>query len=237
MYNAAPAGGLGGLFGLRLPITRYGAREIGVSALIALLVGAGLWFLWPPLIALPIIAFLYVLSFFRDPSRSPEEMPLPVGGILSPADGRVDFIGEADEPLLGGRCFKVSIFLSVLNVHLNRAPLSGTVEEIEYREGEFLDARRPESGQRNEANAIVFSCQQDEGEPYRVLVRQISGAIARRIVCDVSKGQALEVGQRIGMIKFGSRTDFCIPLEQAVDLRVKVGQKVAAGRSILGVLS
>ncbi len=222
---------------MRLPITRYGSREIGVSAVGLLLAGVGLWFVWPLLIALPIIAFLCVVSFFRDPFRSPEETPLPAGGILSPADGRVDFIGEVDEPLLGGRCFKVSIFLSVLDVHLNRAPLSGTVEEIEYRQGEFLDARRPESGQRNEANAIVFSCQQAEGQPCRMLVRQISGAIARRIVCDVSKGQALEAGERIGMIKFGSRTDFCIPLEQAVDLRVKVGQKVAAGRSILGVLS
>jgi phosphatidylserine decarboxylase len=149
----------------------------------------------------------------------------------------VDFIGEADEPLLGGRCFKVSIFLSIFDVHLNRAPCAGRVERVEHRDGEYLDARHSESGARNEASALVLASRARGGEPVRVLVRQISGAIARRIVTTAREGDHLASGQRIGMIKFGSRTDLCVPLSRPVELRVRAGQHVAAGRTLLGVFS
>jgi phosphatidylserine decarboxylase len=221
---------------LNLPITRYGAREISLAAVCSLAAGAALWVAWPPLAALALIGFLYVLAFFRDPHRVPEEVPLPDGALLAPADGRIDFIGETDEPLLGGRAFKISIFLSVFDVHLNRAPCDGVVEKLEYREGEYLDARSGECHARNEANALVISTDSAAGDSTRVLVRQISGAIARRIVCTPGEGQELAIGERIGMIKFGSRTDLCIPLERAVELRVEVGRHVSAGHTLMGVI-
>jgi phosphatidylserine decarboxylase len=221
---------------LKLPVTAYGAREIALAAVASAAAAGALWAAWPPLAALPALAFLYVLAFFRDPRRVPEELPLPAGALLSPADGRVDFVGEVDEPLLGGRCLKVSIFLSVFDVHLNRAPCDGTVERVEYRPGEYLDARTAECSARNEANALVLAASGRLGRPARVLVRQISGAIARRIVCTAREGQRLAIGERFGMIKFGSRTDLCLPLAAGAELRVRVGQHVAAGRSLLGVL-
>lgn len=221
---------------MKLPVTAYGAREISLAAVVSLVVAGALWAVWPPLAALPALGFLYVLAFFRDPLRVPEELPLVQGALLAPADGRVDFVGEAEEPLLGGRCLKVSIFLSVFDVHMNRAPCDGTVERVAYRPGEYLDARTAECSSRNEANVLVLASAGESGQPARVLVRQISGAIARRIVCTVREGQRLGAGERFGMIKFGSRTDLCLPLEAAAHLRVRVGQHVAAGRTIMGVL-
>lgn len=222
---------------MKLPLTRHGAPEIALAAVAALAVGAALWAAWPPLALLALAGFLYVAAFFRDPERAPEEVPPPAGALLAPADGWVDFLGEADEPLLGGKCLKVSIFLSVFDVHMNRAPCAGRVEKVEHREGEYLDARRAESGARNEANALVLASRAPDGEPMRVLVRQISGAIARRIVCTPGEGQELTAGERFGMIKFGSRTDLCVPAGRAVELRVKLGQHVAAGRTLVGVVS
>jgi phosphatidylserine decarboxylase len=148
----------------------------------------------------------------------------------------VDFIGEADEPLLGGRCLKVSIFLSVFDVHLNRAPAAGTVRKVEYRRGEYLDARRGESSARNEANVLVIAARAPDGRERPLLVRQVSGTIARRIVCTARAGDELAAGERFGMIKFGSRTDLCVPAGQKLELRVRPGAHVAAGRTLLGVL-
>jgi phosphatidylserine decarboxylase len=221
---------------VRLPVTWHGAREISLAAVVSLGLAGALWAAWPPLAALPAVGFLYVLAFFRDPLRVPEELPLASGALLAPADGRVDFVGEADEPLLGGRCLKISIFLSVFDVHMNRAPCDGTVERIEYRPGEYLDARTAECSARNEANVLVLASAGAAGRPARVLVRQISGAIARRIVCTAREGQRLAAGERFGMIKFGSRTDLCLPPEAAARLTVRPGQHVAAGRTVLGVL-
>jgi phosphatidylserine decarboxylase len=222
---------------MRLPITSHGTREIVLAALACAAAGAGLWFLWPPLAACPALPFLAVLAFFRDPGRRPEVHPLPEGALLSPADGKVDFIGEVDEPLLGGRCLKISIFLSVLDVHMNRSPAAGRVERVERRPGDHLDARRPETMARNEANVLVLVSPAAGGSEVRLLVRQIVGAIARRIVCTAAPGRELSGGERFGMIKFGSRTDLCIPLERKVDLRIRLGQHVYAGRTLMGVLS
>ena len=172
----------------------------------------------------------------RDPLRVPEETPLPDGALLAPADGKVDFIGEVDEPLLGGRAFKVSIFLSVFDVHLNRAPCSGRVEKVAYREGEYLDARRADCGGRNEANALVIASRAPGGGPLPVLVRQISGAIARRIVCVPGEGDELKLGERFGMIKFGSRTELYLPVA-AAELAVGVGDRVRGGRTVIGTVA
>ena len=221
---------------MKIPVTSWGAPEMSLAGVSALAVGAALWAVWPPLIALAALGFLYVLAFFRDPERRPEIEPLPPGALLSPADGTVDFIGEADEPLLGGRCHKLSIFLSVFDVHLNRAPAAGAVEQVEYRQGEFLDARRGDSSARNEANTLVLAAQTGDGQAVPVLVRQISGTIARRIVCTARPGDQLAAGERFGMIKFGSRTDLCVPLGRALELKVRLGGHVAAGRTLLGVL-
>ncbi len=221
---------------MRLPVTGYGAREICLAAVASLATAAALWALWPPLAALSAMGLVYVLAFFRDPYRVPEETPLSDGALLSPADGRVDFIGEVDEPLLGGRVLKVSIFLSVFDVHLSRAPLSGTVERVEYREGEYVDARREDCSGRNESNTMVITGKAPDGNGVRVLLRQISGAIARRIVCTPEEGDSVAIGERIGMIKFGSRTDLCLPVKQAVELKVMLGQHVSAGHTLMGVM-
>jgi phosphatidylserine decarboxylase len=225
---------------LRIPLTPHGAPEMSLAAVAALAGGAVLWALPAPWHWLALIAplgFLYVLAFFRDPERRPEVEPPPAGALLAPADGRVDFIGEADEPLLGGRCQKVSIFLSVFDVHLNRAPLGGRIAKIEYRKGEYLDARRDDCSARNEANVVVLAGRAPDGTEVPVLLRQVSGAIARRIVCAVREGQELAAGERFGMIKFGSRTDICVPAGRKLEVRVRLGQHVAAGRTLLGVVS
>lgn len=222
---------------MRIPLTSHGAPEMTLAAVASLASGAVLWTLWPPLAAIALLAFVYVLAFFRDPERKPEVEPLPEGAVLSPADGTIDYIGEADEPLLGGRCQKVSIFLSVFDVHLNRAPLAGRVDRIEYREGEYLDARRADCSARNEANAMVMTARLADGTEVPVLLRQVSGTIARRIVCTPKPGERLAIGERFGMIKFGSRTDICVPAGRKLELRVKLGQHVSAGHTIMGVLS
>lgn len=221
---------------MRLPVTVLGAREMALAAAGCAAAAVGLWFVWPPLAALPALPFLAVLAFFRDPARKPAVSPLPPGALLSPADGKVDFIGEVDEPLLGGRCLKVSIFLSVLDVHMNRAPAAGRVERVERRPGDHLDARRPECMARNEASVLVLVCRGAGGAETRLLVRQIIGAIARRIVCTAVPGQELAAGERFGMIKFGSRTDLCIPLERKADLKIRLGQHVYAGHTLMGIL-
>ncbi len=222
---------------MRIPLTSHGAPEMTLAAVVALVSGAVLWVLWPPLAAVSALGFVYVLAFFRDPERKPEVSPLPSGALLSPADGKIDFIGEVDEPLLGGRCHKISIFLSVFDVHLNRAPLAGRVRQIEYRRGEYLDARRDDCSARNEANVVVISGRTSDGAEVPVLLRQVSGAIARRIVCAVKEGDELAAGERFGMIKFGSRTDICVPAGRGLEVKVALGQHVAAGRTLLGVVS
>jgi len=225
---------------LKIPLTAHGAPEMCLAAVTALAGGAVLWTLPAPWHWLALVAplgFLYVLAFFRDPERRPEVSPPPPGALLSPADGRIDFVGEADEPLLGGKCHKVSIFLSVFDVHLNRAPLAGRVTKIEYRRGEYLDARREDCSARNEANVVVITGRAPDGTEVPVLLRQVSGAIARRIVCAVKEGDELSAGERFGMIKFGSRTDICVPAGRGVEIKVGLGQHVAAGHTLLGLLS
>ena len=172
----------------------------------------------------PVVLALFFLWFFRDPTR---DIPTGPGLIVSPADGVVT---EADwiETSAGSR-LRLSIFLNVFDVHVNRAPVAGTVKAVEYREGAFLNAMKPESGMLNEQTLVVI----DAGG-YDISYKQIAGLIARRIVCPVKPGDKLERGQRVGMIKFGSRTDVLMPADAV--LKVKRGDRVKGGASVLAVL-
>jgi phosphatidylserine decarboxylase len=173
---------------------------------------------------LPLVLALFFLWFFRDPRR---RIPSGPGEIVSPADGVVT---EADwiETAAGSR-LRLSIFLNVFDVHVNRAPVAGTVKVVEHREGEFLNAMKPESGLLNEQTLVVI----DAGG-YEVSYKQIAGLLARRIVCAVKPGDKLERGQRVGMIKFGSRTDVLMPADAVP--KVKRGERVRGGSTVLAVL-
>jgi phosphatidylserine decarboxylase len=195
----------------------------GISLLV---VGVVVWFgtHWVSLTAIPALLAVFFLWFFRDPER---EVPAGQGLIVSPGDGKVE---EAEwiETTAGSR-FRVSIFLSVFDVHVNRVPISGKVTLMEYREGRFLNAMSPESAILNEQTLIVI-----EDGKHSVSFKQIAGLLARRIVCDLKTGDMVQRGQRMGMIKFGSRVDVLMPAD--VELRVKPGDRVKGGSSVLGVL-
>lgn len=195
-------------------------------ALGLLVVATLLWLLTGSvaLTSLPVMLAAFFLWFFRDPERV---VPTGPGEVVSPADGVVT---EADwiETSSGSK-LRISIFLNVFDVHVNRAPVAGTVKAVEYREGAFLNAMKPESGLLNEQTLIVL----DAGG-YEVSYKQIAGLLARRIVCTVKIGDRVERGQRVGMIKFGSRTDVLMPADAV--LRVKPGSRVSGGTTILAVL-
>lgn len=189
-------------------------------------VAAIVWFTTgvPWLILPPVLLALFFLWFFRDPNRT---IPQGAGLIVSPADG---LITEAEwVETTGGSRLRVSIFLNVFDVHVNRSPISGTVKVVEYREGGFMNAMNPESVIANEQTMIVIA-----GDGYEVAFKQIAGLLARRIVCNLKEGDAVTRGQRMGLIKFGSRCDVLMPAE--ADLKVKVGTRVVGGSSVLGAL-
>jgi len=164
-------------------------------------------------------------GFFRDPERTP---PVVRGAVLAPADGRVVGFQETDDPWVGP-AVRLSIFLSPLDVHVNRSPIAGLVVGVEHRPGAKMAAYRPEASERNERTTIAI-----QGESTRVVVRQIAGVLARRIVCRVRPGDKLAPGERFGLIKFGSRTDLIVPA--AARLRVKTGDRVLGGETVIGVL-
>jgi phosphatidylserine decarboxylase len=199
------------------------------AALLTLFVGLALrqpWFYAPAVIVAALWAF--VLSFFRDPQRV---IPTAADAVLSPADGTVREVGEVGDPdFPGGRAFLVSIFLSVFNVHVNRIPRGGKVTRLVYYPGCFLDARRAECGVRNEQFWIDL---QDRRTGIPLRVKQIAGAIARRIVCWLRPGEEVRAGERLGMIKFGSRTDLLLPVGAVTEVLVRVGDKVKGGSTVL----
>jgi phosphatidylserine decarboxylase len=176
------------------------------------------------LTALPVVLAIFFLWFFRDPERA---IPSGPGEVVSPGDGLVT---EADwiETAAGSR-LRLSIFLNVFDVHVNRAPVAGTVKIVEHREGSFLNAMKPESVIMNEQTLVVI-----DGGGYEVSYKQIAGLLARRIVCAVKVGDRLERGQRVGMIKFGSRVDVLLPADAVP--KVKTGMRVRGGSTILAVL-
>jgi phosphatidylserine decarboxylase len=173
------------------------------------------------LVAIPVLLAMFFLWFFRDPKR---EIPTEPGQIVSPGDGVVT---EAEwiETVSGSR-LRLSIFLSVFDVHVNRSPVAGTVKLVEFREGGFVNAMKPESVLTNEQTLVVI----DAGE-YDVSFKQIAGLLARRIVCDLKVGDKVTRGQRVGLIKFGSRVDVLMPAE--ANLKVKMGSRVKGGITVL----
>lgn len=182
---------------------------------------------WGP-IPLIVLFWAFTLYFFRDPERA---IPGDTRALVSPADGTVTHVEEVDEPdFPGGRALRISIFLSPFNVHVNRVPRSATVVGLRYFPGRFVDARRPDSGQINEQFWVDL---EEHNPPRRLRVKQVSGAIARRIVCTLKMGEQVWVGDRMGMIKFGSRTDVLLPACDTVEVLVKVGDTVQGGTTVL----
>ena len=173
------------------------------------------------------LGFLFVTWFFRDPER---RIPNEPNVIVSPADGKITEIVTENEPINGKLCKRVTIFLSVFNVHVNRVPIGGTIEDIRYNPGKFLAAFNPKASMDNEQNIILIN----NGRTH-IFVKQIAGLIARRIVCWPKKGDHYESGQRYGLIRFGSRVDILLP--ENTKLSITCGDKVSGGKSIIGYLN
>ena len=170
-----------------------------------------------------------IVYFFRDP---PRRIPTGTGLLVAPADGTVVEITRLPhDEFLGGPAVRIGIFLSIFNVHLNRAPADSRVIALRYSPGEFLNALNPEIAIRNENTWIGL---EEQSPPHRrMVVRQISGTIARRIVCDLRPGEMLARGQKFGMIKLGSRTELIIAEGDDLTVKVEIGQKIAAGETIM----
>lgn len=214
----------------RLPFAPWGWRELNVYGWPLLAMAIGIAFLpqpWCYLALVPGALLSLLLYFFRDPMR---RIPEEAGAIVSPADGKVVEITQLEHyDFLDGPAVRIGIFLSIFNVHINRAPFAGQVLEMHYRPGEFLNALRSESAERNEFMWIGFE------EPVmqrRFAVRQISGAIARRIVCQLMPGKLVARGEKFGMIKLGSRTELILPA-YSVEMVARCGDKVRAGSDIV----
>ena len=213
-------------------LARAGLREIVVATLgLACVVGAASWLLgwgWYGWVAVAIAApvWLWVLYFFRDPDRT---IPAGPGLFVSPADGVVtDVTPVGPESELGCAGVRIGVFMSIFSVHVNRAPCDAEVTATAHAPGDFLDVRNPAGWSRNESVTISLAYQR-----HPLVVRQIAGLVARRIVCDCRTGDALRRGQRLGMIKFGSRLELLLPEELNAEVCVSVGQKVLAGSSVL----
>ncbi len=207
----------------RLPVAREGWPFILGPAAVA----AGLWVTGHRRLAAPFAAAsLASLGFFRDPER---EVTAAANAVLAPADGTVrEVVDDVDDWV--GPAVRVSIFLSPLDVHINRAPIGGLVVSTTYTPGRFLAAWKAEASRVNERCAVHL-----QGDTARITVVQVAGVAARRIVCRVGAGDKLAAGERFGMIRFGSRTDCLMPRGTAV--RVRPGDRVTAGITVLGVLA
>jgi phosphatidylserine decarboxylase len=212
---------------MRFPLTKYGLREIVGWSIVCMLAAAVCWWVYPWLVVLPLVAWMFLICFFRDPERP---CVCASSELLSPADGTVVDIEEVDAPaFLSGKTLRVGIFMSVFNVHVNRAPARGVVKYVRHVPGRFHDARSDQSKSENEHNLIGMEL----GDGRRVLINQIAGVIARRIVCKAQVGQELQPGERLGMIKFGSRVELYAPLADRPTPAVTIGATVKAGQSVL----
>jgi phosphatidylserine decarboxylase len=178
-----------------------------------------------PVWALPaLLLAAFFLWFFRDPERL---IPVDAGAVVSPADGKVT---EVAPQKVNGICFtRISIFLNVFDVHVNRSPISGVIRDIRYQRGKYLNAMNPASAEHNEQNAVTV-----DGEGQTVIFKQIAGLLARRIVFSKQLNDRVQRGERVGLIKFGSRVD--VLLDASASLEVKVGDRVKGGASILAFL-
>jgi phosphatidylserine decarboxylase len=213
----------------RLPLVRAGLAEAIVfctfCAIAALVAGLWRWWLSLP----PLVVLLWALWFFRNPRRI---APAEAGLVVAPADGLVVAVNEIDhDDFLAGPAVEIGIFLSIFDVHINRVPVAARIIGTAYRPGKFLNALLPASARENERLTIRM---EENQPPYRrFIVRQIAGAIARRIVCWVGPGAVLEQGEKFGMIKFGSRTELVLPRQPGLKLLVRVGQRLQAGATVI----
>ncbi|HEY1161203.1 MAG TPA: phosphatidylserine decarboxylase family protein [Terracidiphilus sp.] len=197
----------------------YGLSLLAVAIVLAWATDNWAWGIAPVLLA------AFFLWFFRDPQRT---IPTGEGLIVSPGDGLVTETAMIATP--EGPRQRISIFLNVFDVHVNRSPIGGVVSSVRYKKGQYLNAMNPASADRNEQNAVTV-----RGEGIEVTFKQIAGLLARRIVFYLREGDKVERGQRVGLIKFGSRVDVVFPAEAA--LRVKVGQRVKGGSSVLAAMA
>ena len=216
-----------------VPLTRHGTREMLIGSVVLVGVGSVLGWWHPPLslIILPVLIWLF--AFFRDPERA---IPVEQHTMVSPADGKVSDITEVDhDPLLGGPAVRVGIFLSVFNVHVNRSPCDGVVVDVIYKKGKFINAMsHSKASDENESNTIILK--EPNGPRPVAVVKQIVGLIARRIVCTAKPNDRVDRGQRIGMIKFGSRTELSIPKWLDPKIQVKVGDTVRGAMDVIAIL-
>ncbi|MHC4951569.1 MAG: phosphatidylserine decarboxylase [Planctomycetota bacterium] len=231
---------------MRIPLTRYGLPQVAVFPVLIIAVMAVYFWLarrffqpacacpmstlmvWLPEVIL-LIVLVWVFSFFRDPART---IVQDANLLLSPADGKIAAVETLDSyPGFDGPVLRIEIFLNIFNVHINRVPCPVRIGQVTYKPGKFLDARKPECSKVNEANEIEMFRADEPTD--RMLVRQISGAIARRIVCEAKTDQQFTAGQKFGMIKFGSCTELYVPARDNLKCEVAAGDKVKAGLTIL----
>jgi len=215
-------------------LTKYGLPQVVVyptvvfAAMIIFLLAAAVFLpLWAVIAAEAILgAFLiWALMFFRDPER---RCPADIDLLLAPADGRITDVETIEEgSFIGEPALKIGIFMNIFNVHINRAPCNVRIEKITYKKGKYKNAMNPESGRVNESNQLNLT--RTDNPKDKLIVRQISGAIARRIVCEAAEGHQLSGGEKFGMIKFGSRTELYLPVRENAKCLVKIGDKVKAG--------
>lgn len=209
---------------MNLPVAKEGLWIILAAGVLCTAFAYAATLIWWPLALIFAVVWVWVLAFFRDPPRRGNFSSTELCG---PADGTVTEITtlESHEGY-DGRAVRIGIFLSLFNVHVNRSPCAGRVRSVTYKKGSFLDARHPESGSRNESNTLVI----EPGTiPGPVIVRQVAGLVARRIICHARPGDQVACGERFGMIRFGSRTELIIPLLPGTEILVKVGDAVRAG--------
>lgn len=213
-----------------IPLAHWGLGEVVIMGGLLLIVTALLAATpWPITAVVPLLLLGFVLYFFRDPHRHVPQQP---GLLVSPADGTVAEVTPIEhDPFLDGPAVRIGIFLSVFNVHINRAPVRSQVLRLEYHPGLFLNALAPESAIRNEY--MWIGLRSVEAPKCRYVVRQIAGLIARRIVCELRPGEIVERGHKFGMIKFGSRTELIVPQDANCQVDVKVGDRVHGGATIM----
>jgi phosphatidylserine decarboxylase len=212
-----------------LKLSRYGLRETVILIVVfgAITAAGAVWY-WPVAVAGAIIG-VSLLLFFRDPARPVPDDPHT---IVAPADGKVTAVERIeDDPIHGGPVWRISIFLSIFDVHINRAPYAARVTDVTHRPGRYVNAMSPKSAVVNESTTLVLEPENGLAGP--LMVRPIAGLIARRIVCAARPGDRLERGQKFGMIKFGSRTDMTLPADDRIMIETRVGDKVKAGLSVV----
>jgi phosphatidylserine decarboxylase len=228
---------------MKIPLTKYGLPQVVafpamiLVVMVAIYIAGSKAIMTRPTVAIVevimVVLLIWILAFFRDPNRE-----IPEGGniLVAPADGRVTDIEAVEEnDVIGDKALRIGIFLTIFDVHINRMPCAVRIDKVTYKPGRYTNAMNPASGLVNESNDIAMTRLTEPKDA--LFVRQISGAIARRIVCEAEVGADFACGERFGMIKFGSRTELYVPARDDVKCLVKVGDKVKAGETILAEYS